>query len=71
MSHTTMNKQHVMKLHNSRYDVNFLTRDDIRHNFILFLGLLSVDGGSMNSKYQEQSTDIPQLCVLNKLSMLI
>lgn len=71
MSHTTMNKQHVMKLHNSRYDVNFLTRDDIRHNFILFLGLLSVDGGSMNSKYQGQSTDIPQLCVLNKLYMLI
>lgn len=66
-----MNKQHVMKLHNSRYDVNFLTRDDIRHNFILFLGLLSVDGGSMNSKLQGQSTDIPQLCVLNKLSMLI
>lgn len=66
-----MNKQHVMKLHNSRYDVNFLTRDDIRCNFILFLGLLSVDGGSMNSKYQGQSTDIPQLCVLNKLSMLI
>lgn len=58
-----MNKQHVMKLHNSRYDVIFLTRDDIRHNFILFLGLLSVDGGSMNSKYQRQSTDIPQLCV--------
>lgn len=71
MSHTTMNKQHVMKLHKSRYDVNFLTRDDIRHNFILFLGLLSVDGGSMNSKLQGQSTDIPQLCVLNKLSMLI
>lgn len=69
MSHTTMNKQHVMKLHNSRYDVNFLTRDDIRHNFILFLGLLSVDGGSMNSKYQGQSTDIPQLCVLVNLTV--
>lgn len=71
MSHTTMNKQHLMKLHNSRYDVIFLPRDDIRHNFILFLGLLSVDGGSMNSKLQGQSTDIPQLCVLNKLYMLI
>lgn len=69
MSHTTMNKQHVMKLHNSRYDVNFLTKDDIRHNFILFLGLLSVDGGSMNSKYQGQSTDIPQLCVLVNLTV--
>lgn len=40
-----------MKLYNSRYDVNFLIRDDIRYIFILFFGFLFVDGGLMNFKY--------------------